>query len=522
MDRIPTREPRRWGLVAGALGVLIALHVVPRFVRAPDIAENRELAPLPSWTEAQTDWWAMPKKVDAWVQDHFPARTHLIAVLNRARMQVGDSGSSRVIVGRDGWLFYDDGSHLGTARAAVPLQPAETARWIRTLQGRTEAVSKTGAVYVVMMAPVKERVYPEHAPSWFRDGGSAVDAERLTAAAQASGAQNVVYLLPVLRAARQEVEPIYTPNDIHWTGLGAYRGYLEFARALNRLGVATEVWPLSRYSRVNNPADLPRDVALMLGVAGFVKQEFPQFQYPPVATKAKTEYLTERADWTAPHVIETGVPGKPVMVMTGDSFSNALMPFLLPHFSRIVFAHVQDGFYRQDLIDRFKPDVVLLEVLESGSRHAMGPPMEPSGPVPVAAGTVAPPAEWVEVPAAEAKGWGAAPGAACNLELAGWAKDGPAGRLHVEGWMFDFVNRRAAPSTRLAIVDANGKAWRYEVPNAVARGDVATHFGIDAAAGGGFNADVDLPKAMKRPIALTILQAYGKDMLRCVGSRRIE
>ncbi|GAB6195010.1 alginate O-acetyltransferase AlgX-related protein [Lysobacter xanthus] len=524
MDSSITREPRRWGLVGGALGILIALHVAPRFVRAPDIAENRELAPLPSWTEAQTDWWGLPKKVDAWVQDHFPARTHLIAGLNRLRMRVGDSGSTRVIVGRDDWLFYDDGSHLGTARAAVPLQPAEADRWVRTLRGRTEAVARSGAVYAVMLAPVKERVYPEHAPGWFRDGGADVDSERLLATAQRAKMDNVLYLLPALRAARREVEPIYTPNDIHWTGLGAYRGYVELARLLTRQGVPVEVWPLSRYARVEVPGGTPRDVALMLGVGGFVKQDFPRFEYLPVSATAKTTYLTERQDWTAPHVIETGVQDKPVLLMTGDSFSNALMPFLLPHFSRIVFAHDQDGFYREELMQQFKPDVVLLEVLESGARHAMAPPMEPTGPVagaPAGTAAAAPRPAWQEVTEAETRRWANAPAAACNLEVAKRLE--PTGsRFHVEGWMFDYAQRRVAPTTRLALVDAKGHAWRFEMPNTVSRGDVAAHFGVTDAAGGGFAADLELPDGAKWPVDVKLLQAYGAEIVRCVGSRTID
>ena len=117
----------------------------------------------------------------------------------------------------------------------------------------------------------------------------------------------------------------------------------------------------------------PRDLALMLGVASFVDLDFPHLQSRAGDPPLKTSYLSAREDWTSPQVVDTGQTGKPVLLMTrGLLFPTRLLPFLYPHFSRIVLAHNQDGFWRQDLIDRFKPDIVILEVLEGGLRVAMG------------------------------------------------------------------------------------------------------------------------------------------------------
>jgi len=90
-------------------------------------------------------------------------------------------------------------------------------------------------------------------------------------------------------------------------------------------------------------------------------------------------HLDAKTDWTGLRLIETGQTGKPVLLITLDSFSNALMPFLYSHFSRIIAAHNQDGFWRPDLIERFQPDIVAMEVLENGLQVSMGeaPPAAP-------------------------------------------------------------------------------------------------------------------------------------------------
>ena len=93
-----------------------AAFVAPLWVPLPDLQEDRVLAGPPLWPSRIEDIRAFCKAADAYVGDQFPPRPHLIGVLNRLRMLARVSGSNRVIVGRDGWLFYDDGSHLGAAR----------------------------------------------------------------------------------------------------------------------------------------------------------------------------------------------------------------------------------------------------------------------------------------------------------------------------------------------------------------------------------------------------------------------
>lgn len=84
-------------------------------------------------------------------------------------------------------------------------------------------------------------------------------------------------------------------------------------------------------------------------------------------------------------VMALHVPGHmsgPVLVMTGNSFSNACLPLFERSFIRIVFSHHQNGFFRPDLIERFKPDAVLLEVIESGIRDAIPPSSLPATAAP--------------------------------------------------------------------------------------------------------------------------------------------
>src|ERR1043165_821225 len=103
----------RWsGLIAGIavwIGLMLAIHRVPGLVR-PEIVENRVLAGLPKFPKRLSELGAYSKDMDAYISDNFPARPYFISALNYLRYKAGYSGTSRILVGNDGWLFYDDGS----------------------------------------------------------------------------------------------------------------------------------------------------------------------------------------------------------------------------------------------------------------------------------------------------------------------------------------------------------------------------------------------------------------------------
>src|SRR2546423_12373690 len=105
---------------------MLCVNHVPRLNR-PEIIENRVLAELPAVPKSLSALRDYSKKIDAYISDNFPARPYFIATLNYLRYRLGYSGTSKIFVGHDGWLFYDDGRPLDQARGAAPL-PAERTR----------------------------------------------------------------------------------------------------------------------------------------------------------------------------------------------------------------------------------------------------------------------------------------------------------------------------------------------------------------------------------------------------------
>lgn len=360
-----------YGLISGVVVWGLALVVVPRMGVAtrPELAENRVLASWPDWPRSLSEFGRFRVAVEAYTNDHFPSRVYLIGGLNYLRYLAGYSGTARVLVGKNGWLFYENGSHLALIRPS-DLPAAATHAWASEFKERRTHLQDSGIPYIVVAAPVKESIYPGLVPRPLRamDAGPG-DAALLRETVDLPARRGFVDLSAPLRRARDSGTPVYSPLDTHWTGEGAYVAYRTVLAEIARQGVSVVAHPRSSFFAPPAETAVPQDMAYMLGIAAYARQDFPQLT-GNAAAHWNVHYLTPATDWTADRIIDTGSSG-PVLLLTGDSFCNVWMPLLAESFSRIVFSHHQNGFHRKDLIERFHPDVVLLEVIESGIRHAM-------------------------------------------------------------------------------------------------------------------------------------------------------
>lgn len=166
---------------------------------------------------------------------------------------------------------------------------------------------------------------------------------------------------------RHADEAIYFRTDHHWTALGAYYAYSEMMKALGE-----EAVPLSAYSTGEIEGFLGTSYKATLN---FRLKAHPDTiaYYPPTAKYTYTRYLTTgkaisgevvNPDYAqAAHglyavflggdfpwgEIETGVQNGKRIAVVKDSYGNALIPFLLPHFKTVYY--VDPRYYDGSLVD---------------------------------------------------------------------------------------------------------------------------------------------------------------------------
>lgn len=530
-----------WRLLVGTILVLMAIaplagltprRLTPSWLRPPAIQENRVLAARPAWPTGLAGVRAFRKGADAYVADHFPLRPYLIGLLNRLRMLVGVSGSNRVIVGRNGWLFYDDNSHLGGARGFPPLTGPEVRSWLVTLAGRSEYARAHGAAYLIVSPPSKESIYPQFGPRWYHGPGPRRATLLLPKLARETGAGEVLYLYPEVAAATKAGQKTFSRHDTHWTSYGAYAGYVGLMNRLHAQGLTDGPRPLSDFQKTNPGPWGPRDLALMLGVASFVDLDFPHYENYAGEAKERITYLNDKRDWTAPRVIDTGEVGKPVLLLVRDSFSNELLPFLLSHFSRIVLVHSQQGFWRQDLIDRYRPSIIIFEVIESGLHWGAGdgPPASAEATARIDRVLTSEPglrtaAGPVSMPQMTALGGktsrivaAAARSGDCNVESAGLTPGvGGEATLAISGWFSELGSQVTAPDGFIVLKGAGGSFvgdLRMDKP----RPDVAAYYKNPTGLQSGFVQTFYIRKIPAGVYTLSVYRRAGPGWIGCAGA----
>lgn len=291
---------------------------------------------------------------DAYFTDHFTFRSWLISgwhTVNQILLQ--RSGSSRVITGDSGWLFFQE--TLNDYLADPVLDPVAMNRISRILVLQQEWLKQQGITFFFMVAPNKNTIYPEKMPDRYQPvnpGGNLDYWNEMNRDVQD------VDLAAVLGEATKTTDgpALYHQTDSHWNNLGAALAadaLLAAARA--RLpGLAEE----NLAGRIRVPRrDWQGDLAVMLYPSG-PQLDWQYYDDSPMDFK----YLKTPKSLEDIQIQTSSQDGQYKLLMFRDSFANTLIPMLSGCFSEVVYSRVLPYDYR--LLDSRDIDLVVLEIVE--------------------------------------------------------------------------------------------------------------------------------------------------------------
>src|SRR5262245_9396713 len=184
------------------------------------VTENRRPAPFP---ELELRGWSIasfPIRFERYWNDSFAFRRMLIRGHSVGKLHLGVSPSSKVLVGRDGHLFYAADQSLEYYRRSKPFTSEGLARWERDLEARRHWVVEQGIRYLVVIAPNKETIYPEYMPPTVRPVRPASRQDQLLEYLRVHSAVDVLDLRPTLVDGKGRGH-LYHRTDSHWNDLGA-------------------------------------------------------------------------------------------------------------------------------------------------------------------------------------------------------------------------------------------------------------------------------------------------------------
>ena len=205
----------------------LPLILMPFFQNSAEI-EKRELTEFPSFFKDGGFNVDFSTEFESWFNDRLPLRAYLLSASNFIKSEVLKAPSSNVLVGIDGWLFYE------TEKADYINSNALTDDQINavgvTLSLIEESVKQKGGNFTFVAMPNKASVYEEHMPTFLRKS----EENNLTKINDVLDKMNVTHI-DMLKVMRDNKDKgIYHVRDSHWNYQGALIGYNAIMDSLNK------------------------------------------------------------------------------------------------------------------------------------------------------------------------------------------------------------------------------------------------------------------------------------------------
>ena len=323
--------------------------------------ENRNLAKLPDLPRNYREARSFSSQVMVFFRDHFGFRNALIRAVALGKYHgLGPEVNNRIIVGKQGWLFYSKDEKFLADRGLDPFSESELDSWQDLLEKRESWFAHRGIPFLVVIPPDKQTIYPEYLPDEFRGFLTPSRLDQLIARLRERRSPVlIVDLRPALFEAKRRGQ-VYFKTDSHWNDDGAYAAYVALLDAIGKALPNRRLPPQPRSNFAIVTATKSGDLAQQLDL---------YFEYHEETTELIRRDFLGRPDAFEKLIqipsTEGPDPSAPRLLTYNDSFTGPLVQFLSANFSHATY------FWNPitEIIDPApvkgaRPDIVIHEFVE--------------------------------------------------------------------------------------------------------------------------------------------------------------
>jgi alginate O-acetyltransferase complex protein AlgJ len=366
-NSLPTNlKATRWVNVVLATIFMILLWLPTfdtlfHFDRTPNFNEKRLPAPFPHFEPGSDGFKEYLHGLESYYNDHFGCRNQLIHWHIQLRLALFNSGSSVVLMGKDGWLYVDgDQEHMAeNFQGLLQFSPQELAELQNLLESHRDWLAQRGIEYIFIVAPNKESIYPEYLPSWLTPVRHYTKLDQFIDYMHGHSTVTVLDLRPALRAAKRTA-PTYYKTDSHWNDWGGFVACQEIGKTLAKSIPNLQPLSLDAFD-LKTVRFESGDLARMLGVVVVEDDATPM----PKTNLPVLMETSPNPKVSYPIYFTGNTNATRTCIVFRDSFGEALKPYLGCYFKQVCYIPERDNL-NTNLIEGMKPDVVISEMVERG------------------------------------------------------------------------------------------------------------------------------------------------------------
>ena len=309
------------------------------FVKNDASLEKRELAKLPAYMENGRLNIDFSTQFEAWFNDRIPFRPYLLSAANAIKGEVLHAPTSNAIVGKKGWLFYEEeGAGYMDTNALSDAQVNATAVSLSLME---ETVTAKGGHFLFAPMPNKASVYGEYMPGCY----TKADENNLTRVMDRCKEVGVNYVdVQSVLLQSKDARQLYHRRDSHWNYAGALLGYNAM---MDGIGREHKTYADATATEVKNwRGDLDKLIYPAGGVMDYQYEydiNYSKFMFMKPAgvrdTQAQLEnFMSDKEEGDDLFQTKnTEIKDGSSLYMARDSFGRALLPFIIDNYENVTF-----------------------------------------------------------------------------------------------------------------------------------------------------------------------------------------
>lgn len=366
------KEKRKTNLIISIIFILIiflplALQSFPQLILAFQVEEKRNLSEKPIFSLNTIS--TFPERAENYFNDNFLFRNFFINLNSKLRLNIFNSSSSpKVLIGKDGWLFYNgeeanDGATISNHLGLLPYGYDNLFRSYKiSLEQKQHFLSKMGIEYLFVIAPDKMSIYPEYLPNGYSNENRKSTTDLLIEYLKNNSNINILDLRNPLIKNKRTDRPLYYKNDTHWNNFGGYFAYKYISSYVSGFYPSIKTRNLDDFSIHKTNIDIAKDLGGMLALNRYDDIEYILTPKTPYSYL----HISGAENQRTPQIYFKNASNLPNAIVFRDSFMEAVEPYLSDDFNYIVYLWNQ---WRtiEDIewwIEKVKPSFVIEERAE--------------------------------------------------------------------------------------------------------------------------------------------------------------
>lgn len=321
-----------------------------------DGSENRNLASF-KWGRVE-DLETFVNEFNAFYNDRFGGRSLFLTAYNLMKLELfGIAGNDDVIVGKDGWFFYNKEGVLDDVEGKRKFSDDQLYQMLENLEERKKWLGQRGKAFYLLMVPNKHTVYPEFLPEYISVSVNGTGYDQVYRYLKKYASFPVFSSLETLKKFKEN-KAAYHLTDTHWTDEAAFDVYQSIMSEWFDRRSDVEVLEKGQLSPSSNSGDLMN----LLHLNTWVSESIEDYEVlnPLSREVGKNNCLNYYK--VGNYVKKSNRTDLAKLYFMRDSFGSALIPYLSESFSNLTSAWTHE--FKPDCIEQSEADIVIHEIVE--------------------------------------------------------------------------------------------------------------------------------------------------------------